>query len=199
MSDAYSSIRNSAKAIIVRDGCVLLVRINDGDGEWYVLPGGGQRFGESLRETVRRECLEEIGVAVEAGELRLVREYIGRNHDNDEQGHRVEFMFECRLDAAAIPNGGVRPDSQQTGVVWASLADLAAYCLYPTGLRPDSSRRNLQGWMRVHGGRGVVRLTKPTAGTKESHSQHARFQLVARKHTCYDAGNQKPLNSQNER
>ncbi|MBM3861911.1 MAG: NUDIX domain-containing protein, partial [Verrucomicrobia bacterium] len=68
-------IRNSAKAIIIRDGCVLLVRVNDEGGEWYVLPGGGQRHGESLHETVRRECLEEIGVEVEVGELRLVREY----------------------------------------------------------------------------------------------------------------------------
>ena len=79
-------IRNSAKAIIVRDGCVLLIRIADQGGDWFVLPGGGQNHEESLRETVRRECLEEIGVPVRVGELRLVREFIGKNHDDDEEG-----------------------------------------------------------------------------------------------------------------
>jgi ADP-ribose pyrophosphatase YjhB (NUDIX family) len=129
-------IRNSAKAIIIRDGCVLLIRINDDDGEWFVLPGGGQHFGESLPETVRRECLEEIGVEVQVEELRLVREYIGKNHDNEEQGHRLEFMFECRLPVGAEPQSGKRPDSRQTGVVWAPIANLATCCLYPTGLVP---------------------------------------------------------------
>jgi hypothetical protein len=38
--NSASLIRDSAKAIIVRNGCVLLVGINDEDGEWYVLPGG---------------------------------------------------------------------------------------------------------------------------------------------------------------
>jgi 8-oxo-dGTP pyrophosphatase MutT (NUDIX family) len=129
-----TTIRNSAKAIIIRNDCVLLIQIGGPGNEWYVLPGGGQQFGESLSETVRRECLEEIGVEVQVGELRLIRDYIGKNHDEDDGVHRVEFMFECQIGSAAVPNGGLRPDSQQTGIVWAPLADLASYCLYPTGL-----------------------------------------------------------------
>ena len=127
-------IRNSAKAIIVRDGCVLLIRIAAQGGDWFVLPGGGQNHEESLRETVRRECLEEIGVPVRVGELRLIREFIGKNHDEEEGGHRVEFMFECQIDADAVPSSGMNPDTCQTGIVWAPLAELAAYRLYPTGL-----------------------------------------------------------------
>jgi len=34
-------IRNSAKAIIIRDGCLLLIRNRDEEGDWFTLPGGG--------------------------------------------------------------------------------------------------------------------------------------------------------------
>jgi len=137
MNNSNSSIRNSAKAIIVRDSCVLLIRIGDQGGEWYVLPGGGQHAGEPLRETVQRECLEEIGVPVQVGQLRLVREYIAKNHGADEctaPAHRVEFMFECQINADAVPSNGLKADTCQTGIVWVPVADLAAYDLYPTGL-----------------------------------------------------------------
>jgi len=137
MNTPNSIIRNSAKAIIIRDGCVLLVRVNDEGGEWYVLPGGGQRHGESLHETVRRECLEEIGVEVEVGELRLVREYIPKNHGTGESDggiHRVEFMFECQIAPDAVPSYGAKPDAHQTGILWVPLVNIAAYTLYPTGL-----------------------------------------------------------------
>ena len=127
-------IRNSAKAIIIRDGCVLLIRIADQGGDWFVLPGGGQNHEEPLLETVQRECLEEVGVSVQVGKLRLVREFIGKNHDDAGKGHRVEFMFECQIDADAVPSSGMNPDTCQTGIVWAPLAELAAYRLYPTGL-----------------------------------------------------------------
>lgn len=136
MNNPNSTIRNSAKAIIIRDEHVLLSHINDDGGEWYVLPGGGQKHGETLRETVQRECLEEIGVAVQVGELRLVREFIAKNHgaESDWHIHRVEFMFECQIAGDAVPSNGVHPDAAQTGIVWVPLADLAAYTLYPTGL-----------------------------------------------------------------
>ena len=131
----------------------LLIRIADQGGDWFVLPGGGQNHEEPLRETVQRECLEEIGVPVQVGELRLVREFIGKNHDDDEGIHRVEFMFECQIDADAVPSSGMNPDIGQTGIVWAPfverqlhfpwgriivvdgpLAEVATYRLYPTGL-----------------------------------------------------------------
>jgi 8-oxo-dGTP diphosphatase len=73
-------IRNSVKAIIVRDGALLLIRKEDAQGTYYIFPGGGQEKFETMPETLRRECMEEIGVEVEVGALRCIREYIGRNH-----------------------------------------------------------------------------------------------------------------------
>jgi 8-oxo-dGTP diphosphatase len=129
-----NAIRNSAKAIIIRDGCLLLIRNRNEEGDWHTLPGGGQNHGETLREALQRECQEEIGVRVEIGELRLVREYIGRNHEfaeHDGEAHQVEFMFECRIDPSSTPATGKTPDVQQAGVAWIPLSELQSCRLYP--------------------------------------------------------------------
>src|ERR1041384_2355477 len=129
-----NAIRNSAKAIIIRDCCLLLIRNKDEEGDWYTLPGGGQNHGETLREALQRECQEEIGVHVRIGELRLVREYIGRNHEfaeHDAVVHQVEFMFECWVETSSTPVNGETPDAHQTGVAWIPLSGLQNCRLYP--------------------------------------------------------------------
>ena len=133
-------IRNSAKAVIIRDGCLLLVRNADssGEGDWFALPGGGQNHGETLQEALQRECQEEIGVPVQVGELRLIREYIGKNHEfaqHDGQTHQVEFMFECRIASSATPITGKTPDTQQTGLAWVPVSELPHCNLFPKVLR----------------------------------------------------------------
>ena len=101
-----NAIRNSAKAIIIKNGCLLTQKNIDSEGDWYLLPGGGQNLGETLEETLRRECIEEIGIDVSVGRLRYIREYIGKNHEFSEHGgdlHQVEFMFECEFNEEQPP------------------------------------------------------------------------------------------------
>ncbi|MFC0216640.1 NUDIX domain-containing protein [Paenibacillus chartarius] len=139
-----TNIRNSAKAVIVKDGCVLLTvnRIDDGHS-FYLFPGGGQEFGEELKDAVRRECLEEIGRSVRVGELLHVREYIGANHQfaaHDSHIHQVEFYFSCMLEdedgEAAATFRGHNPDNHQIGVEWLKLDRLPEVEVYPAALVP---------------------------------------------------------------
>jgi len=59
------AIRSVAKAVIVKDNCVLLNRCYHEDGSvYYALPGGGQYQYESLEEAVRREVKEETGYEI---------------------------------------------------------------------------------------------------------------------------------------
>ena len=107
-------IRNSAKAIIIKNGCLLTVKNIDSEGDWYLLPGGGQNLGETLKEALHRECIEEIGIDVSVGRLRYIREYIGKNHEfseHDVDSHQVEFMFGCEFDEAQPPELGNNPDA----------------------------------------------------------------------------------------
>ena len=56
------AIRNTAKAIIIKDGCVLLNKCAHRNGTpYYDLPGGGQHPYEPLEEGVLREVREETG------------------------------------------------------------------------------------------------------------------------------------------
>lgn len=47
-------IRNSAKALIIKDGKMLVSKINDNGDVFYIMPGGGQNAEELLPDTVKR-------------------------------------------------------------------------------------------------------------------------------------------------
>lgn len=137
------NVRVSAKAVIVREGRLLVTRNVDHEGIFYLLPGGGQEAGESLPAAVQRECREEIGVEVEVHDLLLVRDYIGRHHEFaevDQKVHQVELMFRCTLPPDQVPRLGAAPDSRQatvwrqTGIEWLPLERLGEYRLYPRTL-----------------------------------------------------------------
>ncbi|MEZ4649319.1 MAG: NUDIX domain-containing protein [Candidatus Eisenbacteria bacterium] len=129
-------VRLSLKAIIIRDGHVLLIRNRDASGDWYLLPGGGQEHGEAIPVSLNRECVEEIGSEVEVGRLRIVRDYIGKHHEfakEDGDAHQVELMFECTLRGS--PRMGSVPDPMQTGVEWLPLDELETHRIYPSALK----------------------------------------------------------------
>ncbi len=137
-SEDGRGIRNSAKAVIIDGERILLTKNEDHLGIFYLLPGGGQRFGETLPEAVRRECREEIRADVEVGEVRFIREYIGKNHEfaaTDNGVHQVEYMFACKVAAGEIPGTGPEPDGMQIGVEWVDLERLGEHRLYPDCLR----------------------------------------------------------------
>lgn len=131
-------IRNSTKAVILRDNAVLVIRKMVGDAGYAVLPGGGQNKDEILTDALKRECLEEIGCEVNVGELLFVREYLSDHHEfanEDPHIHQVEFFFACAAPADYIPMHGSAPDPGQVEVCWADVAALDAIGLYPKALR----------------------------------------------------------------
>jgi len=132
-------IRTAARALIIHEGKLLTIKMRDGSGIFYILPGGGQRHGETLKDSLMRECLEEIGTAVEVGELLYVREYIGKNHDfahAHRAFHQVENVFECRLlDPADIGNGSEH-DKKQIGLEWIELGRIDDCRFLPDVIKP---------------------------------------------------------------
>ena len=134
------TIENSAKAVIIQDDSVLLIRYEDtsdmGLGTWYSLPGGRQRFGETLEETLLRECEEELGAKVSVGRLLFVREYIHTRHELAETGrnqHKIELMFLCSLES--MLRDALESDSDQESVEWVKLDQLPEIKVFPTNLR----------------------------------------------------------------
>lgn len=122
-------IRTSAKALIIRGGKLLAVKLRDADGEFYILPGGGQEGGELLPETVRREVAEELGVAVEVGDLAFVIE--GRD---GEAFHRVDLVFRCEY-LGELKSAERHGDVNQIGFDWLDISTLNRAPLYPSKQR----------------------------------------------------------------
>ena len=52
--------RVAARAFIVSDNKILLIKENDDD--WWAIPGGGVDYGESIKSTLTREIEEELGI-----------------------------------------------------------------------------------------------------------------------------------------
>ncbi|ENQ3104763.1 ADP-ribose pyrophosphatase YjhB, NUDIX family [Bacillus sp. 491mf] len=130
-------IRNSVKALIVRDDHFLVIKKHDQDGEYYLLVGGGQEPGETFTETVKRECLEEIGAEVQPNELLFIREYIGKNHEQAEFDfdlHQIEYMFSCTLLSEPDMKRATQLDTNQVGIEWLPLHNITQYRLYPKTL-----------------------------------------------------------------
>ena len=62
-----SGIETIARGVVVSDGKILLCRPKGGSRSY--LPGGHIEFGETGREALRREILEETGLESEIGEF----------------------------------------------------------------------------------------------------------------------------------
>lgn len=132
-------IRTAARALIIHEQKLLAIKMRDHTGIFYILPGGGQNHGETLREGLKRECLEEIGTEVEVGEFLYVREYIGKNHEfrnSHRNFHQVENVFRCSLPNPDGIGPGTEHDKKQVGVEWIPLSELQERRFLPEVIKP---------------------------------------------------------------
>jgi len=86
--------RPGAKALIVHEGKVLLIRERRSDG--YIItdfPGGGIEFGEELRDGLKREVLEEICLNVIPERVVGAWSFVLWEHNV----HIVCVGYQCRL------------------------------------------------------------------------------------------------------
>jgi len=127
-------VRTSAKAIIIKDEHLLVMKHKQSSDEYYILPGGGVNHNESLETALKRECLEEVGAEILVQDIVFVRDYIADNHEFAKQDpgfHQVEIMFQCEILNSKTLHEQTEPDKTQIGVEWVSLKNLANLPLYP--------------------------------------------------------------------
>lgn len=90
-------VREVAAAVVRRAGRVLVQTRTDSWRGWWEFPGGGREPGESLEQTVVRECLEELGLPV-----RVVSELHRRAWSYPGRRVLVAF-FTCEPDEGVEP------------------------------------------------------------------------------------------------
>ena len=110
-------------AVVIDGDRVLLVRRANEPlkGEWS-LPGGAVELGESLREAIAREVLEETGLSVDVGPVVDVLDRIRLDDDRRVRFHYVLVDFVCRPASGALSCA-----SDADEAVWARLDDLPAH------------------------------------------------------------------------
>ena len=126
--------RVAAYALVVRNEQVLLTRISargHHSGSW-TLPGGGVDHGESPREALEREMVEECGIACTVGVLLDVHDAhfsgtapSGRHEDF----HAVHLVFEAEVAPNSEPRV-VEVDGTTDAVAWVPL-DQVGSAAYP--------------------------------------------------------------------
>lgn len=142
------SIRSTVKALIIKNGKVLLNRCKDDVyGDYFSLPGGGQHQYETLHEAVIRECLEETGYSVIPVRFAALCETIFTNEnfriENPEYTHRIYHVFICEIcnDVKIVPT---EKDSMQIDSEWLDIDSMENIRLFPKAVA-DNIRDILNG------------------------------------------------------
>ncbi len=102
MPQAERQPRIRVAAIIVEENSVLLVRHEKDGASYWMLPGGGVEYGETLAEALRRELREELCIGAEIGPLLLANDSIPENRHR----HIVNLYFGARITSGRPQVGG---------------------------------------------------------------------------------------------
>ncbi|GIN72804.1 ADP-ribose pyrophosphatase [Bacillus sp. J14TS2] len=129
------AIRTAARAIIIHGNCLLVLKRMGVQGEFYVLPGGGQEHGESIFDTLKREVGEEVSLEVEVEQLLFLNEFIAERDslfpEKDKGIHQIDFTFLCKITSDNEAKVGDTPDAHQIGIQWVPLSEITDYDKHP--------------------------------------------------------------------
>lgn len=119
------AIRCASKAIIIKNGSILLNKCKHEDGRiYYDLPGGGQDVYESLEEALVREVKEETGYDVQVEKFIALAEEIYTKDELREKfseyTHKIFHIFKADIidDKKEAPT---EIDFEMEGSVWVTL------------------------------------------------------------------------------
>ena len=134
-------------AVVRARGRVLLHRPMDDGGPWAV-PGGRLEIGETAREGLAREFVEELGVEVVVGELLCTIENFFEHWPLGEEPpaishHELGLYFAVDVPtslAEATTVEGVEaagtPDERRLAFAWVPVGEIDELDVRPTGLLP---------------------------------------------------------------
>lgn len=90
--------RVNVRGIIVKDGKLFAQRFklkNGGETDFWATPGGGLELGESLQTGLKREMIEETGIAPDIGKLLFIQQFTHHKDDGTVR-EELEFFFHVK-------------------------------------------------------------------------------------------------------
>lgn len=101
MINPGKNVRIRVCGILIEHDKLLLIAHKKNDEIYWLLPGGGVDYGESLKEALCREFHEELNVLIDVDEIALVSDSI----DPDGNRHVVNLCFACRYESGEFRLG----------------------------------------------------------------------------------------------
>lgn len=128
--------RYRAGAIIVEDGCVLLVGNSNEDYLYSV--GGGVHHGETAENAVLREVFEETGVRYEIERLAVIHENFFDENSGTLKGlscHEISFYYLMKPRGSKELHSESYTYGAREEMHWIPIEELPKYKAFPSFLR----------------------------------------------------------------
>lgn len=124
MSNNKKEPRIRIGVVIVQGDNLLLVRHKKQEKTYWLLPGGGLEYGETITDCAKREVMEETGISVEIEHLLFISDAIAP----DKSKHIINIYVLGHKTGGEIQKGN---DSILDGVEFVNFEKLKSIILYP--------------------------------------------------------------------
>lgn len=122
--DIPDSVRIRVSGIIIEDNSILLIAHKKDGQVYWLLPGGGLEFGESLEEALKREFHEELNIQIKLNSLAMVCDSI----DPEGERHILNICFNCSYESGYYRLGS---DKRLHNYSFFTIDELEEISMYP--------------------------------------------------------------------
>lgn len=140
MSD-QNNIHVVTRAVIIDQDHILLCKTTDLHNNFYFLPGGHIEYGESAKEALLRELIEETGAACNIKRFLGCFEHISRADNKGIHNHEYNFIFEASSDSLTIGNA-IPQLEEHIELLWIPLSSITEI-----DFRAESLKKLLPKWL----------------------------------------------------
>ena len=133
--------RIRSAGILLKNNCILLIKVKDFSGEYWIPPGGGlEREDGSTKGCLIREFKEETNLDVQVGDLICVREFL----ETHIQRYNIELFYLITA-FEGIPSmdslTGLNDENYIQSVEWIPISALHSLRTYPSQLEETVLKR----------------------------------------------------------